>query len=82
MNRSMSSSAGTVCSPRSLQDLEQSPGRRLHRERREAVEPELGASLALFDAGAAALKAAADPKDKTAVAAAIGKLSVDTPIGC
>jgi branched-chain amino acid transport system substrate-binding protein len=42
---------------------------------------QLGASLALFDAGAAALKAAADPHDKAGVADAIGKLSVDTPIG-
>ena len=32
---------------------------------------QLGPSLALFDAGAAALKAAADPKDKAAVAKAI-----------
>lgn len=42
---------------------------------------QLGASLALFDAGAAALKAAADPKDKDAVADAISTLSVETPIG-
>lgn len=42
---------------------------------------QLGASLALFDAAAGALKSAADPKDKTAVAEAIGKLDVQTPIG-
>lgn len=42
---------------------------------------QLGASLALFDAGAAALKAAADPHDKAGVADAIGKLSVETPVG-
>lgn len=42
---------------------------------------QLGASLALFDAGAAALQAAADPKDKKGVAAAIGSLSVQTPVG-
>ena len=42
---------------------------------------QLGPSLALFDVAAAALKAAADPKDKAGVAKAIGSLSVDTPIG-
>jgi branched-chain amino acid transport system substrate-binding protein len=42
---------------------------------------QLGPSLALFDVAAAALKAATDPKDKTAVAKAIGGLSVDTPVG-
>jgi branched-chain amino acid transport system substrate-binding protein len=42
---------------------------------------QLGASMALFDAGAAALKAAADPHDKNAVAAAIATLDVQTPIG-
>jgi branched-chain amino acid transport system substrate-binding protein len=42
---------------------------------------QLGASLSLFDAGVAALKAASDPHDKTAVAEAIGKLSVETPMG-
>ncbi len=42
---------------------------------------QLGASLALFDVAAAALKAAADPKDKKGLADAIGKLSVETPIG-
>ena len=42
---------------------------------------QLGASMALFDAGAAALQAVSDPKDKKAVAAAIGSLSVQTPVG-
>lgn len=42
---------------------------------------QLGASMALFDAGAAALKAAADPKNKAGLAKAIGTLSVETPIG-
>jgi branched-chain amino acid transport system substrate-binding protein len=42
---------------------------------------QLGPSLALFDAGAAALTAASDPKDKKAVADAIGSLSVETPVG-
>jgi branched-chain amino acid transport system substrate-binding protein len=42
---------------------------------------QLGASMALFDAGAAALKAASDPKDKQSVAKAIGTLEVETPIG-
>jgi branched-chain amino acid transport system substrate-binding protein len=42
---------------------------------------QLGASLALFDVAAAALKASGNPKDKAAVAAAIGKLSVETPVG-
>ncbi len=42
---------------------------------------QLGASLALFDAGAAALKAVSDPKNKKAVADAIGGLSVQTPVG-
>jgi branched-chain amino acid transport system substrate-binding protein len=42
---------------------------------------QLGASVALFDAGVAALKAASDPKDKKGLAAAIGGLQVDTPIG-
>jgi branched-chain amino acid transport system substrate-binding protein len=42
---------------------------------------QLGASLALFDAGAAALKAAANPKDKPGLAKAISTLSVDTPVG-
>jgi branched-chain amino acid transport system substrate-binding protein len=42
---------------------------------------QLGASMALFDAGAAALKAASDPKDKDSVADAISTLSVETPVG-
>jgi branched-chain amino acid transport system substrate-binding protein len=42
---------------------------------------QLGPSLALFDAGAAALKAVSDPKDKKAVAQAISTLQVETPIG-
>lgn len=42
---------------------------------------QLGASMALFDAGAAALQAAADPKDKTGLATAISTLQVRTPVG-
>jgi branched-chain amino acid transport system substrate-binding protein len=42
---------------------------------------QLGPSLALFDAAAAALQAAADPKDKAALAKAIATLEVDTPVG-
>ena len=42
---------------------------------------QLGASMALFDAGAAALQAAADPKDKAGLAKAIGTLQVRTPVG-
>ncbi|WP_133918009.1 ABC transporter substrate-binding protein [Streptomyces sp. NBC_00582] len=42
---------------------------------------QLGASLALFDAGAAALQAATDPQDKKAVAKAIAGLDVQTPVG-
>jgi len=42
---------------------------------------QLGATLALFDAGAAALTSAADPKAKDSVAEAIGKLDVQTPVG-
>lgn len=42
---------------------------------------QLGPSLALFDAAAAAFQAAADPKDKNAVAKAIGSLDVETPVG-
>lgn len=42
---------------------------------------QLGPSLALFDVAAAALRAAADPKDKAAVAKAIGTLEVETPVG-
>ncbi|GAA4707606.1 ABC transporter substrate-binding protein [Phytohabitans rumicis] len=42
---------------------------------------QLGPSLALFDVAAAAFAAAADPKDKAAVAKAIGTLAVQTPVG-
>jgi branched-chain amino acid transport system substrate-binding protein len=42
---------------------------------------QLGPSMALFDAGIAALQAASDPKDKQAVAKAISTLTVKTPIG-
>lgn len=42
---------------------------------------QLGATLALFDAAAGALKAAADPTSKDAVAEAIGKLDVQTSVG-
>jgi branched-chain amino acid transport system substrate-binding protein len=42
---------------------------------------QLGPSLALFDVAAAALKAAADPKDKAGLAKAIGALDVQTPVG-
>jgi branched-chain amino acid transport system substrate-binding protein len=42
---------------------------------------QLGPSLALFDVAAAALRAAADPKDKAGLAKTIGGLSVDTPVG-
>jgi branched-chain amino acid transport system substrate-binding protein len=41
----------------------------------------LGTGLALFDAGAAALKASTDPKDKAALTKAISTLKVDTPVG-
>jgi branched-chain amino acid transport system substrate-binding protein len=40
-----------------------------------------GASMALFDVAAAALKASGNPKDKTAVAAALKNLNVNTPLG-
>src|SRR6185437_5991267 len=42
---------------------------------------QLGASLALFDVAAAVLVASGNPKNKAKVAAAMGHLSVDTPIG-
>ena len=42
---------------------------------------QLGASLALFDAAAAALKASGNPKDKAAVAHALKTLHVQTPVG-
>jgi branched-chain amino acid transport system substrate-binding protein len=40
-----------------------------------------GASLALFDVAAAALKASGNPKNKSAVAGAMKKLKVETPVG-
>jgi branched-chain amino acid transport system substrate-binding protein len=42
---------------------------------------QLGPSLALFDVAAAAFKAVSNPKDKTALANAIGSLDVQTPVG-
>jgi branched-chain amino acid transport system substrate-binding protein len=42
---------------------------------------QLGASLALFDVAAAVLTASGNPKDKKAVAKAMGSLAVDTPVG-
>ncbi|HEX3474768.1 MAG TPA: ABC transporter substrate-binding protein [Kofleriaceae bacterium] len=42
---------------------------------------QLGASLALFDAAAAALRATGNPKDKAALAKALATLEVDTPVG-
>jgi branched-chain amino acid transport system substrate-binding protein len=42
---------------------------------------QLGASLALFDVAAAALKASGNPKDKIKVADAMKTLSVETPVG-
>jgi branched-chain amino acid transport system substrate-binding protein len=45
------------------------------------VNQQLGASLALFDVAAAALKASGNPKDKAAVASAISKVKVATPVG-
>ena len=42
---------------------------------------QLGPSLALFDAAAAALKATSNPKDKAALAKTIAALEVDTPVG-
>jgi branched-chain amino acid transport system substrate-binding protein len=42
---------------------------------------QLGPSLALFDAAAAALKATANPKDKAALAKTLATLEVDTPVG-
>lgn len=42
---------------------------------------QLGPSLALFDAAAAAFRAASGPKDKKAVAEAIAGLDVETPVG-
>jgi branched-chain amino acid transport system substrate-binding protein len=42
---------------------------------------QLGATMALFDAGLEALKAAATPNDKAAVAAALSTLNVVTMVG-
>jgi len=42
---------------------------------------QLGPSLALFDVAAVALKLSGNPKDKNAVAAAVQKVRVETPIG-
>ncbi|WP_433532322.1 ABC transporter substrate-binding protein [Micromonospora sp. CA-263727] len=42
---------------------------------------QLGPSLALFDAAAAAFQAAPDPTNREALATTIGTLGVDTPIG-
>jgi branched-chain amino acid transport system substrate-binding protein len=42
---------------------------------------QLGPSMALFDAAAAALKATADPKNKAGLAKTISTLTVDTPVG-
>jgi branched-chain amino acid transport system substrate-binding protein len=45
------------------------------------VNQQAGATLALFDVAAAALKASGNPKNKAAVAGAMAKLKVQTPIG-
>lgn len=45
------------------------------------VNQQAGATLALFDVAAAALTASGNPKDKAAVASALSKLKVQTPIG-
>ncbi len=42
---------------------------------------DLGTTAALFDAATSAISTATDPKDKVALAAAIGKLNITTPIG-
>lgn len=42
---------------------------------------QLGATMALFDAGVAALKASANPKDKATVAKALGALNTVTMAG-
>jgi branched-chain amino acid transport system substrate-binding protein len=44
-------------------------------------QQQLGASMALLDAGFAALGRAADPKNKAAVAQALARLNVTTTIG-
>lgn len=43
--------------------------------------PQVGAQMALFDVAIEALKTSGSPKDKSAVAAAISKLSVETATG-
>jgi len=45
------------------------------------VNQQAGATMALFDVAAAALSASGNPKSKTAVAHAMSKLKVDTPLG-
>jgi branched-chain amino acid transport system substrate-binding protein len=45
------------------------------------VNQQAGATMALFDVAAGALEASGNPKDKSAVAAALSKLKVQTPIG-
>ena len=45
------------------------------------VNQQLGASLALWDVAAAALKASGNPKDKAAVANALKSLKVEPPVG-
>ena len=42
---------------------------------------QLGATMSVFDAGLEALKAATDPKDKAAIAAALSSLNVVTMVG-
>jgi branched-chain amino acid transport system substrate-binding protein len=67
------SSSTSVSSKDLASGYEQSAGKQWNQQ--------LGPSLALFDVAAGALKAATDPKDKTAVSKAIGTLSVETPVG-
>ena len=45
------------------------------------MNQQLGASLALFDVGVAAMRKAGDPKNKKKVAAAMKTLHVQTPLG-
>jgi branched-chain amino acid transport system substrate-binding protein len=42
---------------------------------------DLGTTAALFDVATGAMSTATDPKDKAALAAAIGKLNITTPVG-
>ena len=49
--------------------------------RKREWNQQLGSSMALLDAGVAALRASGNPKDKSKVAAAIAKLKVETPNG-